>query len=314
MKQADGGEGNSLGGQAREGRAWFGLLRGLVVRHARVLLAVYGLCLVVGTHWPNLSLIAPREEPWVFEDVLKFDKVLHATGFSGLMVLLILSEVGGRGRPWARRCGAALIVGVVFALVDELTQGWVPGRTVNLSDILTNLLAMVGVYVLAMLPGEQPEPSRAPRSLIWALGMSLPVLAVLSLSPGVMRLAVAWKRALLNSDADHLHPADHVLHGVLAVVLSVVVIVVWPMASHRPRRSGFFALLLLILAGPVLEVTQHYTGRSVQWQDELAHAIGVLLAMMWWAARLSCSPGLRASDDPLIELDHARAPGIHPPA
>ncbi|MFN3167580.1 MAG: VanZ family protein [Phycisphaeraceae bacterium] len=279
-------------------------------RHGRWLLAGYWLALAVGTHWPNLSLMPEQDEPWVFEDVLKTDKLFHAMGFGGLMALLILAEVGGRGRPWARRCGAALVVGVVYAVLDELTQGLVPGREVNLADVVSNLLAVVGVYLLAVLPAERAEPRKPPRTLLWLLGLSLPALGALALSPAVMHQARAWARALSDGARSSVHPFDHVMHGVLAVALSVVVIVVWPMSSRRPRRSAAWALAVLILAGPALEVVQHYTGRSVQWQDALAHAIGVLLAMMWWAARLSCSPSLRASAGPAGR--GAAAPGIGP--
>jgi VanZ family protein len=275
-------------------------------------LAGYWLALALGTHWPYLPVDAEPPEPWVFQDVLKPDKLMHAAGFGGLMALLILAGVGGRGRPWARRCGVALMVGGVYAIADELTQGFSPGRSVNAGDAVTNLLAVFGVYLLAMLPAERAEPGRAPRTLWWMLGLSLPVLGVLALSPTVMRWVRAWAQALANGGPESIHPFDHILHGVLAVALSVVVIVAWPMASRRPRRAAFGALLALILAGPGLEVVQHYTGRSVQWQDALAHEIGVLLAMMWWAARLSCSPGLRASCGPAGR--GTVAPGIGPSA
>lgn len=261
-------------------------------RHARIVLPVYATCMVLGTHWPNLQFIPPPEDPTPLHGVLKLDKVLHTAGFGGLMVLLILAGIGGRERSWMSRCAVALGIGVVYAFVDEITQGLMAGRVVSLTDIVINLIAMLGVYLLALLPAER-EPRPAPRGLKVMLAVSLPVLGLLALSPAVMVWAVQKKNELLGTDFTHLHPIDQIAHGVLATVLAVVIFVVWPMASRRPRRAAAITLLILFAGAPLLEVVQHFIGRSAQWQDVLAHDIGLLLAMMWWAARLSWSPGLR---------------------
>lgn len=275
---------------------------GWLNRHARVVLAVYWVWLVAMTHWPNLSIIPPKETPGPLDDVLKLDKVGHAGTFGLLMVLLILAGLGSRGRSWVGRCAVALGVGVCFAVVDELTQGFVPGRTVNAGDLLANLVAMLGVYVVAILPSAR-ERRAAPRWLWWTLIVSVPVLALLALSPAVMHQALVWKAELLGKGRSNFHPVDHIIHGVLASALSVAVIVIWPMASARPRRAAVLAIVMLVGSAPAIEVAQHFTGRSVEWQDELAHVIGVLLAMMWWAARLSWSPTLR---EPGRAMDSAR--------
>lgn len=317
MKDPD--ESGVLGGarftalRMRAARAWAWL-----ARHARPVLGVYWVCLVLGTHWPNLSIVAPAEDPGPLNDVLKLDKVLHAVGFGGLMVLLILAGLGGRGRPWAGRCGVALAIGLTFAVLDEWSQGLVVGRTVNASDMVTNLLAMLGVYLVAVLPSAR-EPGRDPRRLRWALWLSLPVLAVVALSPWVIATAIRWKVAVMGKSTSEAYRLDHIGHGVMSAVLSVVVIVVWPMASRRPRRAGAAAVAILVLAGPGLEVVQHFTGRSVEWEDALAHGIGVLLAMMWWAARLSFSKRLREPADPanpagvVMDRPAIDPSAIHPP-
>lgn len=298
----DASEGTAGGGFGRHG-AWAWL-----ERHARWVLAVYTVLLVLGTHWPNLELVLPPEQPHPLHQVLRLDKVFHVVGFGGLMLLLILAGLGGRGRPWAGRCAVALGIGVVFSLVDELTQGLMAGREVSVTDIVTNLIALLGVYILALLPAER-EPRPAPRGLAVGVTVSLPLLVLLGLSPAVISWAIALKDTVLGDGPGHLHPIDHIGHGVMATALAVVVFVVWPMASRRPRRSAGLALLALFASAPLLEVAQHFTGRSPQWQDVLAHDIGLLLAMIWWAARLSWSPGLR---EPAPGT--AAATGISPPA
>lgn len=285
-------------------RAWIWL-----GRYARPLLATYVVCLVMGTHWPNLEIIPPPEQPHPLHSILKLDKVWHVIGFGGLMVLLILAEVGGRGRPWTWRCVSALVVGVVFSITDELTQGLMPGREVSASDLVTNLLVVLGVYLLALLPAER-EPTPVPNGIRLAVWLSLPVLGLLMLWPNVTQATIHW---LWNQGVrlSHLHMLDEIAHGVVSSGLSVAVFVMWPMASRRPRRSAAMAIGLLALSGPGVEVAQHFSGRGAQWQDVLAHAIGLLLAMMWWAARLSWSPRLR---EPATPPSPAAAPGMSPPA
>ncbi len=268
-------------------------------RHARLVLAGYWVLLAAGTHWPNLRVLDPPQDPSPLHDVLKPDKLWHVIGFGGLMVLLLLAGLGGRNRPWRGRCAIALLIAVVYSVVDELTQGLMPGRTVNASDLVTNLIVVLGVYLLAVLPDERGrDPGPPPRKLRIGLVVALPVLAVLALSPWVMARLLELKNGPLGMGPVQLHPLDWIGHGVLASIISVVVILAWPMASRRPRRAAAAALGVLLLAGPGLEVAQHFSGRSVEWEDALAHAIGVLLAMMWWAARLRPPPpeSLRGHD------------------
>lgn len=262
---------------------------GLLEGHARWVLAVYWLCLAIGTHWPNLLLLPPNGKPTPLQLILSIDKPLHAIGFSGLMVLLILAGIGGRNKPWPRRCAIALAIGVGYSLVDEFTQSLVPGRSVNTSDVVTNFLAMLTVYLLAILPAKR-DPKPVPWRLVLAIGLALPLLVVLTLSPWVMEQFIEFKRSIWGPRMKATHPIDHLAHGVVSLVLSVSVIVIWPMTSRRPRLHGGLAILLLVLAGPGVEVAQHFTGRGVEVADMLAHWIGVLVAMTWWAIRLAKSP------------------------
>ncbi len=264
---------------------------GWLDRQAWWVLWVYGLCLLAGTHWPNLEIIPPAENPGPLQHVIKLDKVWHVLGFGGLMVLLILAGLGGRRRSWAGRCGVAWLLGLGYAVLDEWTQGFMAGRTISGSDLVTNLIAMTGVTLLALLP-KRWGAHRSPRGLRVVLVLLFPVLGVLALSAGLMDRLNKW---LWNEGyrIGHLHPYDWIVHGVVSTGLSVALIAVWPMASRRPRRAALLLLVMLTLSAPALEVAQHYSGRGVEWQDVLSHEIGVLLAMMWWTARLLLSPRLR---------------------
>jgi len=272
---------------------------GRLCRLARPVLWVYWACLAAGTHWPNLMLTPPGAETHPLGSILKVDILLHGSGFGGLMLLLILSGLGGRSRPWIGRCTVALAIGFVYAMVDELTQHFIPGRSVTLSDLVINYLAMLGVYLIAILPSRR-EPAPRSRALLWTFVAAVPVLLFLALSPWAMQQMIQMRTLLIGHRITHPHPYDYMAHGVLAAVVSVMVIVLWPMSVRHPRPSAVAAMLIMVLAGPGIEVLQYFTDRGVEEADATAHGIGVLLAMMWWARRLASSPELHAAGDRAI--------------
>lgn len=274
--------------------------RGRLARHARWLLWVYWLALALGTHWPELQVVPEPAEPGPLDPILRPDKLLHFAAFSGLMVLLVMSGLGARGRSWTGSCGVALVIGLAYAVVDELTQGLSKGREVDISDLLTNAIAVLGVYILALLPADR-EPRKVPRKVKWALAIGTPLVMVVVLAPGGMVWAVLLKEWITGEDSLSPHPHDYIIHGLFGLVVSVAAIVIWPMTSRRPRRAAVVALPALLLMAPAIEIAQHYTGRSVEEADALSHAIGVFMAMIWWAVRLTRSPELRrpaSSDTP----------------
>lgn len=96
--------------------------------------AGYTAALLVATHWPGLVIHGPID---------RTDLVIHAGVYTVWATLLGLSGLV-RG-PWWR----AVIVGVVFALLDEATQPLFR-RTFDLTDLSADAFGVVVGTLLAM--------------------------------------------------------------------------------------------------------------------------------------------------------------------
>ncbi len=119
-------------------------LQALLHRWGRVLLGVYWPVLAVGTHWPRLQLPNPTIA------IIDFDKIAHFCGFGLLGVLLIHARLAGRRRGFDRSIIVGVVVALLYAFVDELTQPLFE-RTVSVRDLVADLLgiavASVGVWL-----------------------------------------------------------------------------------------------------------------------------------------------------------------------
>ncbi|MEM6257515.1 MAG: murein biosynthesis integral membrane protein MurJ [Planctomycetota bacterium] len=253
---------------------------GWLSRHADLLLLAYWPLLALATHLPNPGLPGPPAHPLL--DVLQLDKVFHTLAFGLLMVLVLLSGLSGRRLAWRARCSVAMVLCLSYAVVDELTQGPVSGRTVSLADLVANFIAVIGIYLIARQPRHH-EHAASKQQAVWLALFAAPVLIFGLLSPWVMEQIVSYRR---NQLSDFYVPTelDHWAHGLIGFLASIVLFVVWPAASRRPRRATAIALLVLLLSGPGIEVLQYFTSRGVQALDVLGHSIGVLIAMILWAA------------------------------
>lgn len=129
----------------------------------RRIFVMYGIALIVGTHYPRLRLGSGV--------VFSPDKVLHVAAFWGLAFLMILSQwfcgkndIGNdhedgslfntRNILWSGL--AALLWGGVTELTQQL---FVPGRQANGWDVLCNVIGIgcaVGVGFLLARQGEDP--------------------------------------------------------------------------------------------------------------------------------------------------------------
>jgi len=120
------------------------------VRLARIALATYWPCLMLGTHWPRFRI---ETQDTVFEDVA-LDKLLHAGAFFGLYALITASRLdvwkAKRAavvrQPW-RAAWIALGVALAYAIVDETSQAWFE-REVSVGDIGANGAGVVFGFIL----------------------------------------------------------------------------------------------------------------------------------------------------------------------
>ena len=80
-----------------------------------------------------------------FRFLVYFDKVFHFLFFAGLAVFCPGCDTLGR-RLW-------LMGGlIVFGIIIEIFQGFIPERTVSIGDVIANILgALVGILVRAKL-------------------------------------------------------------------------------------------------------------------------------------------------------------------
>jgi hypothetical protein len=114
-----------------------------------VAFVLYAIALATATHWPALS-IGDETQPAP-------DKILHMLAFGGLVVLLWRSG-------WVRTPWVAVALVVVWAAVDEVTQGLpVLRRSLSGQDMLAGQLGalLVGTWWWALSPvGEVPNRVR----------------------------------------------------------------------------------------------------------------------------------------------------------
>lgn len=94
------------------------------------------------TFWFLLSA-TPGEDLPAISHVPHLDKVVHATSFMILICLFALAGKRERGEWMPHAIGAA----VMFAILDELHQTRVPGRSPSVLDALADLTG-VGLGIL----------------------------------------------------------------------------------------------------------------------------------------------------------------------
>lgn len=260
---------------------------GCLARLANWLLVFYWPALALGTHWPDLQLPEMPSHP--LDAVLQKDKVAHAIGFGGLMLLVLLSGLSGRRLVWSIRCAVALAISLVYAIADELSQVWMSGRVVSTADLVANVMAILTVYCCAAVPSTQP-PRRKPIVVIVFL-----VLLSIATSPLLFSVE-AWHwmygayLKLVGRENSPPMPIDAVFHCLLGFVLLLGMTLLWTRTSGRPRRSMAWAAGIAILSGPGIEVLQFFSGRSVQVGDVYAHSMGVLAALVLITIRISIQP------------------------
>ena len=111
----------------------------LGVRVGVVAVAMYWLMIAVGTHIPaEFDFTAGHSDKW-----------RHLAAFGGLTTgLLYITSSPRSRRATSRRFLAVGLLVATYAVVDEWTQRFIPGRTPDLMDVVADLagmaLAMVG--------------------------------------------------------------------------------------------------------------------------------------------------------------------------
>ena len=112
-------------------------------QRARLFAVVWGLFLLALTSWPS-----PPDVP-VVSSIPNFDKLVHAVlyGVEGFLLYFAIAWSGLRFSLLR-----ALFVGGVLAVcgtLDEVHQAWIPGRSMEASDALTDAVGGLSGALIA---------------------------------------------------------------------------------------------------------------------------------------------------------------------
>jgi VanZ family protein len=127
----------------------------LTLRRARLLTAGWALFMLALTSWPS-----PPEVP-VVSSIPDFDKVVHALLYGVLGFLASFSidwPAGERRVLWRALCVAGAVA--VWGTLDEIHQAWIPGRSMEMADAVTDTVAgFVGALVATRFAAQGPRVS-----------------------------------------------------------------------------------------------------------------------------------------------------------
>lgn len=113
------------------------LISRLVARLLTVILVVYWVLLILGTHLPSTAVGAVRLP----------DKWLHFTAYAGLAFLLATTVTAYRRPRWQTYAWMAAVL-LVYGALDEVSQIPVPGRHADFADWLANARGIATGLVL----------------------------------------------------------------------------------------------------------------------------------------------------------------------
>lgn len=238
---------------------------------ARRVLWVYWALLTISTHMPDPGLGGDSNPFGVFQ----IDKALHVVAFAGLAYLLFRARVAGiRSSLFVNALGA-LVIAVVYALVDEYTQRWT-GRIISSGDVVAGMIGIVLVFLMATSPPARQRATRPVKAVRLVAALAIISIIVMALAPQGNQ----W----FNRMAQPLfHPwpgIDKAGHYYVSVVLTLLLAASYPAGVHRPRRGILLTIVAMGLSGPIIETAQSFTGRSVEMADLYAHELGLLTAML----------------------------------
>ena len=131
---------------------WIRDNRTLVQQASRIGCIAYWLLLFVATHWPMPGVVLPHNS----------DKAVHLVAYTVLAYLVGLQFRQGYWRIRRWRLATAAVV-CLWAVVDELTQIPIPGRSADVMDCLADWagcavgVIAVAIFVRVLKPGLNPD-------------------------------------------------------------------------------------------------------------------------------------------------------------
>jgi VanZ family protein len=114
---------------------------------ARYLLIAWILTIIIVSSIPNI----PTLKIHTAKSEIRLDYLMHFCEYGVLTFMAFLSFAG---REFKIAGGKVILIAIsliLFAVLDELHQKLIPGRSYNIKDIMSNVTGIVAVTILAML-------------------------------------------------------------------------------------------------------------------------------------------------------------------
>lgn len=103
-----------------------------IMRFASVVLLAYWALIFIGTHLPSARM----------PHLQASDKFYHFVAFAGLSFLLCWAIPSSRF-SWGKILVLAAVIAMSYAVLDELTQQFIPGRTCDIWDVCADSVGVV---------------------------------------------------------------------------------------------------------------------------------------------------------------------------
>lgn len=234
-----------------------------------ILLAVYWPALALATHWPRLRIDTGVPLP--------LDKLLHFAAFV-ILTFLLTHTLAARSRLTPARLTLAGLIALAYAVLDEWTQRWIPGRSASWLDTLVNVLAILST-VLAIGLHQRFWSALALHVTLARLSLCLliPFLGILAFGPPAHLENVSL---LLAPRLGLVVHADKLAHFLAAALLLFLLTAAAPFGRHKPWLNFLTALVLVCLASPIVEYLQLLRHRNFELLDIAAHQLGLAAATL----------------------------------
>lgn len=111
--------------------------------HLKIIFWVWLIFITIVSSLPNI----PTQEINIWDQPFRLDYLEHFGVFAILFGVFVIWKSDKSGHFSVKKHLIFVIALVLFAIVDELHQIWIPGRAYNPLDLIYNLLgSIVGLY------------------------------------------------------------------------------------------------------------------------------------------------------------------------
>jgi VanZ family protein len=114
---------------------------------ARYLLIAWALTIIIVSSIPNI----PTLKIHTAKSVIRLDYMMHFCEYGVLSFMTFLSFAGNKFTISYKKFIMITVFLILFAVLDELHQKLIPGRTYSIRDIASNLTGILAVGIFALV-------------------------------------------------------------------------------------------------------------------------------------------------------------------